>query len=114
MISLSAPSVPTRARVPLAYAPSPRLAANHSPLTGLNTTPHIGRPRRQYATDTANCGTPCAKLFVPSSGSITHRSSASPSARCPSSAKIACPGNAARTTPTTAASASMSASETKL
>ena len=57
----------------LSHAPCPRTAEKHSCETGLYTTPNCARPCCTYATDTAKCGMPLTKLFVPSIGSSTHK-----------------------------------------
>jgi transposase len=59
-----------------------------------NITASSTRPRRSYAIDTQNCGKPCAKLVVPSSGSIIHRCSLRRAFTPLSSARIAWSGKA--------------------
>ena len=98
--------------MPLSSAGPDLVAEKHSSRSGSRTTPTNGPSASSHATLIPNTGTPNRKLIVPSSGSITQRSSPSPLAP-PSSPRIASPGRRRASRSRIAASAARSASDTR-
>ncbi len=110
----------TRMRRSLRKAPDPFSAQKSSSVAGLNTTPAmISAPPsgRRFSTPMlmAQCGMPCRKLVVPSSGSTTQRySQASAPPSPPSSPRKPKAGRARERSPRSTSSARRSASENEI
>ena len=102
--SLSQPEA--RIGAPSRWAPAPRSALKHSPVTGLSTTPAASPWPSSSATLTAQAGKPYRKLTVPSSGSTIQRLPLAASLREPSSASRPSPGRSAASSSRTVRSAS--------